>query len=677
MLASKWGDGMWSQVPGNPHRLDITFGAARHICHMVEGSCFEVVRRLSAKTEKELGDPKVNGVAVTTRGWPTSLQPPAVKQDLPAPSTPPAKKRELRDDMGTPEKTSAPKRRRLAATGDMSSVKGKSVQAAAAAAATVFGGTWSIEVNGEAWGKAHVGSTGGYFTFAKGGVGAEVCMAFQISGDGTPQDPFRIDDGDSHACLKSSSKGVREWTLAGGGRSVWTHDEQASWCDSLIEDKDASPIARCLTRAAAALRPGAGNGRLPGREGEQSEVEHFLRDAVATGGRQQVMYVAGMPGTGKTASVLEVVSRLERASESGKLPKFTFLHVNGMCLSSPMAVFSDILQQLQAQRNGFARAPMSGSRAYEELTRLFSDRGKDDETIVLLIDEIDSLVSPGQTVLYQLFNWMSLQNARLALVSIANTMDLPERLLPRIASRLAVVPVKFAAYDRPQLRRIMADRLWLAKAEGAFTKDALEICAAKVAAASGDARKALQVCRRAIEIQLEECSASELGPVTLKHVTAAEESLLRVNPATKSIEGLSLKARRLLLAVVLEMKRSENILVPLRDALRRYVNIMTSSQRREDGDSSSASAQDSMPSEHADDAQFILKRLEAMHLLRIHCTGSWSDDTAMCAMYMEGSGQEVMLGVGQSLDADDVADALSGCLEDDVAKDLLDIPDAS
>jgi len=336
-----------------------------------------------------------------------------------------------------------------------------------------------------------------------------------------------------------------------------------------------------------------------------------------------------------------------------------------------MAVFSDILQQLQVHRQGFARAPMSGGRAYEELTKFFSGRSRGEETIVLLIDEIDSLVTKGQVLLYQLFDWLSLPNARLALVSIANTMDLPERLLPRIASRLAVVPVKFAAYDRPQLRQIMNYRLWLAKAEGAFTKDALEICAARVAAASGDARKALQVCRRAIEIQHDECSASELGPVTLTHVTAAEESLLRVNPASKSIAGLSLKARRLLLAVVLEVKKTENLLVPLRDALRRYIVIITTCERRESGESCLQPKTESMPSEYAEEVQFMLQRLDAMHLLRIHCTGSWSAETAICAMHMEDSGQEVMLGLGESLDVDDVADALSGCVEDDIAGEFL------
>lgn len=36
-------------------------------------------------------------------------------------------------------------------------------------------------------------------------------------------------------------------------------------------------------------------------------------------------------------------------------------------------------------------------------------------------------------VLYNLFEWPTRPGARLAIIGIANTLDLPERLLPRIA----------------------------------------------------------------------------------------------------------------------------------------------------------------------------------------------------------------------------------------------------
>lgn len=47
---------------------------------------------------------------------------------------------------------------------------------------------------------------------------------------------------------------------------------------------------------------------------------------------------------------------------------------------------------------------------------------------VILIDELDALLTKKQTLLYNLFDWPCHENSRLVVVAIANTMDLPERM---------------------------------------------------------------------------------------------------------------------------------------------------------------------------------------------------------------------------------------------------------
>jgi origin recognition complex subunit 1 len=47
---------------------------------------------------------------------------------------------------------------------------------------------------------------------------------------------------------------------------------------------------------------------------------------------------------------------------------------------------------------------------------------------VLLIDELDALVTKKQTLLYNLFDWPCHSHSRLLVIAIANTMDLPEKL---------------------------------------------------------------------------------------------------------------------------------------------------------------------------------------------------------------------------------------------------------
>lgn len=56
---------------------------------------------------------------------------------------------------------------------------------------------------------------------------------------------------------------------------------------------------------------------------------------------------------------------------------------------------------------------------------------------VVLMDELDLLVTAKQTVMYNFFEWPNWLHSRLIVVAVANTMDLPERMLSnKVSSRL-------------------------------------------------------------------------------------------------------------------------------------------------------------------------------------------------------------------------------------------------
>merc|ERR1719224_195734 len=93
--------------------------------------------------------------------------------------------------------------------------------------------------------------------------------------------------------------------------------------------------------------------------------------------------------------------------------------------------------------------------AVSDVTEMFKTRRAEDPVVVLLIDEVDCLVTPTQSVLYKVFDWLGMPNARLVLTAISNTMDLPERLLPRVASRFHIERVDFSPYSRSQLYEIL------------------------------------------------------------------------------------------------------------------------------------------------------------------------------------------------------------------------------
>jgi Cdc6-like AAA superfamily ATPase len=78
---------------------------------------------------------------------------------------------------------------------------------------------------------------------------------------------------------------------------------------------------------------------LPCREREVDYIEDYVRTGLQNKGSSTSLYISGMPGTGKTATTLEVIRRIQ---EDNKKYKFKFIQINGMQLSNPNSVYSII-----------------------------------------------------------------------------------------------------------------------------------------------------------------------------------------------------------------------------------------------------------------------------------------------------------------------------------------------
>ncbi|KAH9741282.1 Origin of replication complex subunit 1B [Citrus sinensis] len=234
---------------------------------------------------------------------------------------------------------------------------------------------------------------------------------------------------------------------------------------------------------------------LPCRNKEMEDITAFIKGATCDDqclGR--CLYIHGVPGTGKTMSVLAVMRSLRSEVESGSIRPYCFVEVNGLKLASPENIYRVIYEALSGHR-------VSWKKALHSLNERFLDGKKigkeDDRPCILLIDELDLLVTRNQSVLYNILDWPTKPNSKLIVIGIANTMDLPEKLLPRISSRMGVQRLCFGPYNHQQLQEIISSRL---KGIEAFEKQAIEFASRKVAAISGDARRALEICRRAAEI---------------------------------------------------------------------------------------------------------------------------------------------------------------------------------
>src|SRR5699024_10715687 len=150
------------------------------------------------------------------------------------------------------------------------------------------------------------------------------------------------------------------------------------------------------------------------------------------------------------------------------------------------------------------------------------------------MDELDLFVTSRQDVIYNLFHWPNLPGSNLVVIAVANTMDLPERTLqPKVASRLGMTRIPFMPYTDRQLLAHAEARLEAAaapvgagaepaadgEAPPVFRPDALVFASKRVANVSGDARRMLDVCRRAVELAEELAGAGAApAPITIGDV---------------------------------------------------------------------------------------------------------------------------------------------------------------
>ena len=262
---------------------------------------------------------------------------------------------------------------------------------------------------------------------------------------------------------------------------------------------------------------------LPCREQEFASVYSHLEAAI-TAGSGACIYVSGTPGTGKTATVKEVVAQLNSSVLADDLDDFIFVEINGMKITDPHQSYSLLWEALRGER-------VSPTHAVDLLEREFGNPNPRRVPCVVLMDELDQLVTKNQSVMYNFFNWPGLRHSRLIVLAVANTMDLPERTLSnKISSRLGssgilsrpsrilidptgLTRITFPGYTHEQLMKIIQSRL-----EGVpgdiVESDAVQFASRKVAAVSGDARRALDICRRAVEIAETDGTGHESLPPT-------------------------------------------------------------------------------------------------------------------------------------------------------------------
>ncbi|EAU91735.2 replication control protein 1 [Coprinopsis cinerea okayama7 len=261
-------------------------------------------------------------------------------------------------------------------------------------------------------------------------------------------------------------------------------------------------------RAMHVLHVGNRPDALPCREDEYARVLQCVGDLLEEGSGGCV-YISGVPGTGKTATVHTVVRELKRMAEANEINPFTYVEINGLRIPEPSVAYTLLWEAIHAP-SGETGMRISAKESLKALTHHFNgrSRGPAAHAYVVLMDELDQLVTAKQDVIYNFFNWPTLAGSNLVVIAVANTMDLPERVMTgRVRSRLGMTRINFQPYTTQQLSEIVRARLESAKeglkedaaSQVVLTEDAIKLAAVRISRITGDARRVLDVCRRVVE----------------------------------------------------------------------------------------------------------------------------------------------------------------------------------
>lgn len=300
------------------------------------------------------------------------------------------------------------------------------------------------------------------------------------------------------------------------------------------------------------------------REKERGQITTFLRKAICgltqrskndgqeeedTKNLKSSMFIAGPPGTGKTASVRSVIAELQREQHEGLLPEFNFIALNGMELRHPFDAYVKCWEAISGTR----KEKVPAGDAVNNLEHYFcgdqdqesddSDEEEDEQELgdvnmtekpaerpvtVLMLDELDYLVTKKETLVYNFFDWpLRATTARLVVIGISNTITLPEKMSTRVQSRIGGNRCYFKSYNVEDTMTILKTRLGMLDGSPGylvFEEDAIKFAARKTANISGDIRKAFQMCKVAAETVYEDHKNSTNGTKPTVRISDIQKS---------------------------------------------------------------------------------------------------------------------------------------------------------
>ncbi len=296
-----------------------------------------------------------------------------------------------------------------------------------------------------------------------------------------------------------------------------------------------------------ALHPGWIPDALPHRDREIESLVHNLGEALH-GQVPSNMVLYGQPGLGKTAVTRFVCKQLRQQGKmSGRM--IHTVEVNCCTTDTKYRVLANLANELTADST--RSVPFTGWPTDKVLHRLKENMESNGGVHIFILDEIDHLVQKnGDDLLYSLTNLnYELRHSKCCIIGITNDLHFTEMLDARIASRLGSEDVAFTPYNANQIEDILSKRVRIGVREGVLAGGVVSLCAALAAQEHGDARRALDLLR--VAVQKAEIDGG--GMVTTAHVRAAQNQL-QFDQMTPVIKNLPFHQKLVLFSILLNEK---------------------------------------------------------------------------------------------------------------------------
>ena len=278
---------------------------------------------------------------------------------------------------------------------------------------------------------------------------------------------------------------------------------------------------------------------LPHRDEQIRMLATILAPALR-GETPSNVLIYGKTGTGKTATVKFVGKQLEEMSKRLNV-ECKVHYINCELVDTQYRVLASIANALGR------KVPMTGwptDQVYEEVKKALDSKN---QTVIIVLDEIDKLVKKGDDILYNLSRINAeLERGKVSIIGISNDLKFKNYLDPRVISSLSEEEIIFPPYNAEQLKDILEQRAKLAFYEGVLDDDVIPYCAALAAQEHGDARKALDLIRVSGEIAEQE----NADKVTKDHVKKALKKIERDHIA-EVVRTLPIQSKILLFGMII------------------------------------------------------------------------------------------------------------------------------